>query len=171
MDLSSPSTWIVIWAVVTVAAGVGEMLVPGTFFMLPFAVGGLVATVASLLGAPVWLGWLLFVTVTITSFIGLIPVRRWLDREQTDVGVGAKRLINREAVVTKRIDPEPGAAGEIRVERELWRATGPRGRVLEEGTVVRIVGIEGTRAIVEPVNRPSAASPEEYEPRSAESGE
>lgn len=156
MDLSSPDTWWIIWAIVVVVAGVGEMLTPGAFFLLPFALGALAAMIASLFDAPVWLGWLLFVSVSAPSFAAFIPLRRRLDESQTDVGVGVKRLLDKEAVVTHRIGPEPGAAGEIRVERELWRATGPKGEVLEEGTVVRIVGVEGTRALVERAEAPAA---------------
>lgn len=155
MDLSSPGTWWIIWAIVAVVAGVGEMLMPGTFFLLPFAIGAFVATVASLLGGPVWLGWLLFVSISAASFAALIPVRRRIDRSQWDVGVGAKRLMGKEGIVTRRIDPEPGAAGEIRIDREIWRATGPKGEVLEEGTIVRVVGVEGTRAIVERADAPA----------------
>jgi membrane protein implicated in regulation of membrane protease activity len=159
MDLSSPDSWWIIWAIVAVAAGVGEMLMPGTFFLLPFAIGAFVATIASVLDAPVWLGWLLFVTVTALSFAVLIPIRNRINQSEEDIGVGSKRLLGKEGVVTQRIDAEPGAAGEIRIDRELWRATGPKGTVLEEGTIVRVVGVEGTRAIVEPAEAPAEEAP------------
>ena len=39
--MDSPAVWAFIWLAVAATFGVGEILVAGTFFLLPFAAGAL----------------------------------------------------------------------------------------------------------------------------------
>lgn len=81
MGLDSPDTWQWIWLVAAVLLAVGELAVPGSFFMVSFAVGAAVAALVSFLGASVLVGWLSFVGATVVALAVLIPIGRRLNRE------------------------------------------------------------------------------------------
>lgn len=157
MDISSPETWRWIWAIAVVVFAIGEMITPGMFFMLPFAIGALIAAVASFFGAPVGLGWLLFAVVSVASFAVLLPLGRRLNERPTDIGVGVKRYEGMRGVVVEAIDPGPSGAGQVRIERELWRASAVDAQGISEGAEVEVVSVEGTRLVVRQVGGASVA--------------
>lgn len=159
MDLSSPDTWRWLWTVAAVGFGIAEMAVPGSFFMLAFAIGASVAAVVSFAGGPVWLSWFLFVVVSSIALAILVPMGRRVNEERTDAGVGAKRYEGARAVVISDITPGPGSAGQVRFEREIWRASDIEGKGIPAGTEVEVVEVVGTRLIVRAADRPNRPSP------------
>lgn len=150
MDLNEPETWRWIWLTATVLFAVGELSVPGTFFMLSFAGGGLVATVIAFAGAAIAIQWLGFVGVTAVSFAVLVPIGRHIDRDTSHARVGATRWAGRVAVVLDAIPGGPHATGLVRVEREQWRAESADGRPVPAGASVKVLRVDGTRLIVGP---------------------
>lgn len=155
--MDSPETWQWIWLVAAVALALGELAVPGTFFMISFAFGAAAAAVASFLGASVLVGWLCFVGGTALGLAVLIPVGRRLNREVGDEAVGATRLVNQRAVVLQEIPAGPQATGIVRIEREEWRAESESATRVPAGAEVVVLGVNGTRVVV----RPSEAHGEE----------
>lgn len=154
MDLDSADTWRWIWLVAAAVFALGELAVPGSFFMISFAAGAVIAAIASFLGADVALGWILFVAGTGLSLLLLVPLgRRW--NRDDDVGpttrVGADRWAGQRAVVTGGIPAGVHATGLVRVEREEWRAESIDSRAVAVGTEVRVVRVDGTRLVVAPV--------------------
>ena len=47
--MDSPEDWRWVWIIATAVFAIGELTSPGSFFMLPFAIGALVATVLAFL--------------------------------------------------------------------------------------------------------------------------
>lgn len=143
--------WRWVWLFGAVAFGAGEMASPGSFFLAPFAIGAAVAAVASFLGAPVGLGWILFIAVSLASFAALRPLAQRLDAAGGNPrGVGAQRLVGEEGIVLTPVPGGPDELGLVRVGREEWRAQSSDGSSIPEHTKVTVVEVRGTRVVVFP---------------------
>jgi membrane protein implicated in regulation of membrane protease activity len=148
-DLDS---WRWIWLIAVGAFGVGEALLPGTFFLLPFAIGAVVAAIASFAGANLIVQWALFVIVSAAGAVALIPLRRRLDKSDPPTGVGARRLIGQAGLVLHTIPAGPGEVGEVRIGREMWRAESASHDEIVEQSHVVVTAVRGTAVVVEPVS-------------------
>lgn len=149
--MNDPEVWRWVWLIAAVAFGAGEMTSPGSFFLAPFAIGATVATVLAFLGAPVGLGWLVFIAVSLGSFAALRPLARRLDAAGGNPrGVGARRLVGEDAVVLTPVPDGPDAVGLVRVGREEWRAQSTDGSGIPTNTRVTVMEVRGTRLVVFP---------------------
>jgi membrane protein implicated in regulation of membrane protease activity len=171
VDLDSPDTWQWIWLVAAVALALGELAVPGTFFVVSFAIGAAIAALASFLGASVVVGWLCFVGGTGLALAVLVPIGRRMNRAEGGGPVGATRLQNQRGVVLSAIPPGPNETGIVRIEREEWRAEHEHGEAVPVGVEVAVVRVDGTRVVVRPVSTEAPADanwpgrePPGYEP-------
>jgi membrane protein implicated in regulation of membrane protease activity len=143
--------WAAIWLAAAAVFGIGEILIAGSFFLAPFAVGALAAAVVALIGPPI-LSWVVFLVVSVGSFYGMRPLARRLDANAPSVaGIGANRLVGAEGILLTPIPGTPGDAGMVRVGPEEWRADTRPGVALAAGTKVRILEVQGTRLMVEPI--------------------
>lgn len=144
-----PEVWRWIWLATAAMFVVGEIAMTGAFFLLPFGVGATAATAIAFTGAdPVW-QWLAFVLVSVASFGAMRPMARRMERDGNPVGVGAGRLVGKTGVVVTGLSPDPERMGTVRIGREEWHAETSEGDHLPAGTPVRVVLIEGTRAVVQ----------------------
>lgn len=142
--------WFWVWLMLAVFLSVAEIFTAG-FFLLPFGIG---AAVAALLEY-VWPGSL---TWQWASFVGLsslllVVLRRFADRvtHEPPQKVAGDRLLGRTGVVLTPLDPM-GSRGMVRVDREEWRADHRGSEVLPEGTRIKVIAVEGTHLIVEPID-------------------
>lgn len=143
--------WAAIWLAAAAVFGIGEILIAGSFFLAPFAVGALAASVVALVGPPV-LSWVAFLAISVGAFYGMRPLARRLDANAPSVaGIGANRLLGAEGILLTPIPGTPGDAGMVRVGAEEWRADTRPGVALAAGTKVRILEVQGTRLVVEPI--------------------
>lgn len=149
--MDSPSVWAIIWLIAAAGFGVGEMAIAGSFFLMPFAIGAGIAAIASLVGAPIVVGWALFLGGSVASFIALKPLAAKLDAELPNpMGFGANRLIGSPGIVEDDIPDGSTDGGQVKVGGERWRATGRDGMGIPRGTEVTVVEVKGTRVIVQP---------------------
>lgn len=156
--MDDPESWRWAWLVITGVLVLGEILTPGSFFLLPFAAGAALACVAAFLDAGVGLQWLLFLGGSIAGTFALIPLRRRLDRAEPLDGIGARRLLNQDAVVIRAIGPGPDGVGFVRIGREEWRAESATRVGIPDGTQVRVVEVRGTAVVVSPVRSTAGGS-------------
>lgn len=137
----------VIWLVAMIVLLVVEGLAPG-LVSIWFAAGALAALIASALHAPLWLQVLWFVLVSIV----LLAVTRPLAKKYVNGKVmptNADMLLNKECVVTERIDNIRGT-GAVSVGGKVWTARMTvDGQTAEEGALLRVKRIEGVKLIVE----------------------
>jgi membrane protein implicated in regulation of membrane protease activity len=161
--MDTPEDWRWVWIIATAVFTVGELSSPGSFFLLPFAIGAAVATVLAFLDVSVVIEWVVFLGVSLAAFAALRPVAHRLNRSVDDTGVGARRLLGAYAMVLRDI-PAGGDVGLVRVDREEWRAQSTDGAAIPSGTAVRVADVQGTRVIVAVVDELSTTSPEELEP-------
>ena len=137
--------WLV-WVLVAIGLGVGEVLTPGLFFLGPVALAAVAAAVASALGAGSTFSLLVFIVGSLASLAILRPIARRHVRLPTLSRTGTDALVGRKAVVTRRVDEH---GGRVRIGGEEWSArTYLDGQVLDEGSSVDVIQIEGATALV-----------------------
>ncbi len=153
MDLESAETWRWIWMVTAAVLLVGEMVTPAAFFFLPFAIGAFVAALTAFAGASLGIEWAAFVGLSAAAFTGLWPLGRRLDRSSGGpmTGVGANRLLGKQAVVLEDIPGSPHDTGLVRVEREKWKAESITGDPIAAGSTTIVVRVDGARVVVSPL--------------------
>lgn len=136
----------VLWLLAAIALAVGEVLTPGLFFLGPVAVAAGAAALASLLGAGAALSLIVFIAGSLASLAVLRPIARRHVRLPALSRTGTDALVGRKALVTRRVDVH---GGRVRIGGEEWTArTYIDGQVIEEGTTVDVIQIEGATALV-----------------------
>jgi membrane protein implicated in regulation of membrane protease activity len=144
-------TWQWIWLAVAVLCALGELAAPGTFFVLSFAVGAILAFIAALLDADLAVQWLLFVAGSGVALALLVPLGRRLARHESDeVQEGATRWVGRIGVVLDEIPAAHHDTGRVRVERDTWRAETDGSEAIPQGVEVEVIAVRGTRLVVVP---------------------
>jgi membrane protein implicated in regulation of membrane protease activity len=135
----------VLWLIAAVVFAVGEIATLG-FFLAPFAVGALVAAIASAAGTGTVLSWIAFLAVSLAALSTLRPVARSHRRQPPALRTGTAALVGRTATVVERIDSDAGC---VRLEGELWRARAfDDDDVIEPGARVQVIEIRGVTAMV-----------------------
>ena len=151
MDPSDPNSWRWIWLVAAAVFGIGEMAMAGSFFLAPFALGAVVAAILAFAGVSIVVQWIVFVVVSLVSFLALRPLARRLDERTNTTGVGANRLIGERARVVDAIGPGH-APGMVRIGGEQWRAESADATEIANDTSVVITEVRGTRVVVRPAD-------------------
>jgi membrane protein implicated in regulation of membrane protease activity len=138
-----------LWFLAAIALLVSEMFTAG-FWLACLAVG---AAVAGLVGLVPGLGFvaqgMAFALASFASMVGLRPrlMRYFQLGPGTDLRTGVDALLGKTGVVTERIGP--GAPGRVKVEGEDWRGASSDATVIEPGTRVMIIQVDGTTLMVE----------------------
>jgi membrane protein implicated in regulation of membrane protease activity len=137
--------WLV-WLLVAVGLAIGEIFTPGLFFLGPVALAaGAAAIAAGLSGGLAAL--IVFVVCSVLSLAFLRPIARAHLHVPVLARTGTAALVGRRAVVLRRIDADGG--GRVRIGGEEWSARPfVEGAVIEAGTPVDVVEIQGATALV-----------------------
>jgi membrane protein implicated in regulation of membrane protease activity len=118
-----------------------------------FAAGSLVALIAALLGAPLWLQITLFLAVSAVLLASLRTlVRKHFTPNLTKTNVDA--VIGSRGYVTADID-NISATGTVKLGTMEWTARSATGEIIKAGTLVKVERIEGVKAFVVPVTVPT----------------
>jgi membrane protein implicated in regulation of membrane protease activity len=139
------AAWLV-WAIAALLLAVGEIFTPGLFFLGPIAVGAVAAAFISLAGPAVWVQVLAFAGAAFLSLAFLRPIARAHLSMPPALRTGTAALQGARATVLQRVDQN---GGRVKIGGEEWsaRAYMPD-QVLEPGTSVEVVKIEGATALV-----------------------
>lgn len=134
------------WSIAAVLLAVGEIFTPGMFFLGPVALAAVAGAVAAAVGAAVWLQLVFFIAAAAASIGLLRPIARAHLRMPAAMRTGTAALEGAKAVVLQRVDVD---GGRVRIGGEEWsaRAYMPD-QVIEAGTRVEVVKIEGATALV-----------------------
>lgn len=139
------SAW-VIWAIVAVGFAIGELLTPGLFWLGPIALAGLLAAIVAAIGLGTGLQLLVFILASIASLGILRPIARAHLRMPHALRTGTAALVGARGLVLDRTDAN---GGRVKIGGEVWSArTFDETQVIEPGTQVEIVKIEGATALV-----------------------
>jgi membrane protein implicated in regulation of membrane protease activity len=137
-----------IWFLAAIALFVAEMFTAG-FWLACLAVGAVVAGVAGLIpGLGVATQGITFAAASLLSMVGLRP--RLMHYFQLGPGselrTGVDALLGKTGIVTERIGP---GTGRVKVEGEDWRGASSDATIIEPGTAVTIIQVDGTTLMVE----------------------
>lgn len=142
----------IIWLVLMIVFLLAEAATVATL-SLWFAGGALVALIASLLGAPIWLQVLLFLVVSAALLACLRPlVKKHFTPKLSKTNVDA--IVDSQGYVTAEID-NLSATGTVKLGAMEWTARSTTGAVIPKGTLVKVDKIEGVKAFVTAVEIPA----------------
>ena len=112
-----------------------------------FAGGALVACVAALLHASIWVQIVLFLVVSVLLLLFTRPVAvRYMNKNRTKTNVDS--MAGKEAVVTEDID-NLKAQGVVQVNGLEWTARAENNQdVIPKGSVVEVTRVDGVKLIV-----------------------
>ncbi len=137
----------VLWLVAACIFGAGE-LHTGGFFLAPFAIGAVAATILSLAGVPTAAAVIVFLAASALVFLTLRPIATRHRRLPPAIRTGAAALIGRPATVLERIANHEGV-GCVRIDGEVWTARSyDEDEVIDAGERVEVVEIRGATALV-----------------------
>jgi membrane protein implicated in regulation of membrane protease activity len=135
-----------IWAIVAVLLAVGEIFTPGMFFLGPVALAAVAAALVALFGVGVVVQLLVFIAGSVATVAFLRPIARRHLHMPAALRTGTAALEGTKAVVLQRVDVN---GGRVRIGGEEWSARAYMDdQVLEPGTRVEVVKIEGATALV-----------------------
>lgn len=135
-----------IWAIAAVLLSVGEIFTPGLFFLGPVALAAVAAAVVALVGVGVVAQLVAFIAGSIATVLFLRPIARRHLHMPAAIRTGTAALEGRKALVLQRVDNN---GGRVRIGGEEWSARAyMEGQILEPGTRVEVVKIEGATALV-----------------------
>lgn len=142
----------IIWLVLMIVFLIAEAATVVTI-SLWFAGGALVALVASLLGAPLWLQVTLFFLVSaalLGSLRGMVQKHFTPKLARTNVDA----IIGSRGYVTTEID-NIKATGTVKLGAMEWSARATAGAPIAVGTLVKVDKIEGVKVFVTPAEVPA----------------
>lgn len=136
-----------IWLIILVLLVVIELLTMGLTTVW-FAGGALVATLASLIGLPLVIQFILFLVVSGLLLFFTRPIAvKYFNKDR--VRTNAESLVGRQAIVISEIDNLQGI-GQVNVGGMEWSArTRDENVTLPVGAVVVVLAIDGVKLIVE----------------------
>ena len=135
----------VIWLVVAVVFAVGEIATLG-FFLAPFAVGALAASLVSAAGADTVIAGVVFLVLSAVLFGLVRPVARRHTRMPPQLRTGTAALVGQNATV---LEPVSEHAGSVRLQGEVWTARPyDDDATIEAGRRVQVMEIRGATALV-----------------------
>lgn len=114
-----------------------------------FAIGSLGGLIVAMLNGPVWLQATVFVLISAIILIFLRPIVKKLTGGKYSP-TNADRLIGSVCRVTEKID-NVAAIGAVSAQGKTWSARSKTGVPIAEGSLVRILAINGVKLIVIPL--------------------
>lgn len=115
-----------------------------------FVGGSLAALIAQLLGGGVWLQIAVFLVVSGGLLACLRPfVQKYVVPKRT--ATNADMVLGRTAYITEAVDNLRGT-GALKLDGKEWTVRSATDSILPEGTLVKIVKLEGVKLYVEPVH-------------------
>ncbi len=137
------------WLIAAIVLVIVEICTAG-FGALCFALGAAFSALVSGLGGSFTWQILVFVVVSLLTFIFLRPVVvRFLDKKSKDVKTNAEAIIGRKGIVSERIDASQHT-GRVAIDGDDWKAVSEDGSVIDKGTDVEIIKLDSIIVTVKP---------------------
>lgn len=150
--VNNPMIWLILLVVMLVIEVVMLVIEVVTLGLstIWFAGGALIAFLAALLGANIYIQVILFLVISIVLLVSTRPIAvRYLNGKTTATNVDS--LIGSHAIVTSEINNLLGK-GEAEVNGVPWSARSEQDDlVIEAGKVVEVVKIHGVKVVVREV--------------------
>jgi membrane protein implicated in regulation of membrane protease activity len=137
----TPAVWIIAGLVLAVL----EMIVPG-MVIIWFGVAGVVTGILAIFVRNSYIQFGVFIVLSGLMVVFSQRIARRITRKEPE-SVGANRMQDATGIVLQ--DIAPSVVGRVKVGGDEWRAEAPV--AIAKGTRVRVLRVEGTRVIVEPI--------------------
>lgn len=136
----------VLWLILAAILMIGEVFSAG-FFLFWFGIGAAVAGLAARIGANNIVQLIIFVVVSGVLFA---TGRKFANRvtKKQPPGIGADRFVGGTGIVIEEINPRTNT-GKIRIGQDSWRAESENVEIVPAGATVKVMRVDGTRAIVQ----------------------
>ena len=141
------------WPIWLVLAGIFFIVEIATTGFLVFwlGIGSLFAMITSFFTENLIIQMVVFITTSTLLIIFTKPVvKKFLIKDEDTVVTNVYSIIGKKAIVTKEINPTLGVV-QIKVEGQDWSAKCDSYDIIEKGTEVEILDINGVKAVVTPI--------------------
>ncbi len=155
MDFLDKITDPMIWVIAAVVFSILEAITLG-LTSLWFALAAVVALIAALLGAPMFVQIILFAISSVLFLIITKPLAKDLlkiggERTNADGVIGERGLVTTEIL--------PFSMGQVKVKGQIWSALAEDGEPIGLNETVTVLSIEGVKLIVKrETPKPKAAA-------------
>lgn len=138
-----------IWLIIAGVCFIIEMITVG-FLMFWFGIGALLTMITSFIfpGNIVLQTSVFVLSSTLLIFLTK-PLANKLQKSDKKVATNAFSIIGKKGLVIQDIN-ETHSIGQIKVAGEVWSAKTSDGSVIEKGTQIEVIQIDGVKAVVEP---------------------
>jgi membrane protein implicated in regulation of membrane protease activity len=139
-----------IWIAMAAVLLIAEIFTAG-FFLIWFSIGAAGAGILAMLGVGTTAQLIVFILL---SGILFVFGRRFAERvtAKQPPGIGADRFIGLNGYVIEEIDNVAGK-GRVKAGPDEWRAMSENGEKIGVNTIIEIIKVDGTKAIVKPVKK------------------
>lgn len=138
-----------IWFISAAVLLFSELLLTGTFFLLPFAIGSFFAGVSSLISDNTNVQLSVFVIfIVIGVFVSLKifgPERK--RKNKLEFSDGVNKYIGKSFLTTKELDPYTSTSQHV--FNDDWQVISFQQRISSE-TLVKVIKVDGTKLVVSP---------------------
>ena len=137
-----------IWLILAGVFVIGEVLTSG-FLIFWFGLAALIAMAVSFITDNIIIQTTVFLISSVILILATKPLVKKFAKVET-TKTNAFSLIDKRGIVTKDIS-SINSTGQVKVEGELWSATGENDMEISKGTEVKIKEITGVKLIVTPI--------------------
>ncbi len=137
-----------IWLILAGVFVIGEVLTAG-FLIFWLGIASLIAMAVSFITDNIIIQTTVFLISSVILILATKPLVKKFAKVET-TKTNAFSLIDKKGIVTKDIS-SINSTGQVKVEGELWSATGENDIEISKGTEVKIKEIKGVKLIVTPI--------------------
>ena len=137
-----------IWLILAGIFVIGEVLTAG-FLIFWLGIASLIAMAVSFITDNIIIQTTVFLISSVILILATKPLVKKFAKVET-TKTNAFSLIDKKGIVTKDIS-SINSTGQVKVEGELWSATGESDIETSKGTEVKIKEIKGVKLIVTPI--------------------
>jgi membrane protein implicated in regulation of membrane protease activity len=136
------------WWLFALIAIIVEVITVGQLVSIWLAFGAIGAGIVDLLGAGIEIQFVVFVVVTVVAVLFLRPLTTKMVKSEF-VPTNVDRYLGKEVPLTKACSHL--LWGELKIGGSTWTCINVGDETLTEGTLVKIVGVEGVKFKVEAI--------------------
>ena len=137
----------VIWIIVGAIFVIAEIF-SASFFAGPIGFGCIVAAILAEQEASAAVQFASFSITTVVMLLAIRPiVLKMLQNKPDEQVSGIETYVGKQGRITETVDPQAGT-GRIKIGSESWRAISDKNIIIEEESLVTVVRIEGSKAVV-----------------------
>ena len=137
-----------IWYIVIFVSALFEAATAGTLVCIWFAVGGLAALLAQIIGCTPLMQWIIFLAVSILAILLIKPTAKNFLIKNPEA-TNSDKLIGSIQVLTEDITMSKW--GKIKINDVEWSVVSENKEEIPKGSKVRVIAISGIKLIVEKI--------------------